>query len=694
MMNLHRMELAMAASQTTVWDSSIVDGTIVAGDVFWSSHASAILGIKLSPIESFRQFLQHVHEHDRARIVATMQEGIDTRLGYYIEYRLRPKTHGERWLAARAAIRCDEADIPRQTLGMVWDITDRILAERRHDEREKIAEVTLHSIGEGVITTDAGGKVTLLNRAAEALTGWPQENAVGIAVDTVTQLVDEHGGAPREHPIMKCLRLGRSVRLSPHDNMTTSAHSLFAAEGCAAPIRSRTGAILGAVLVVRDVSHERRLRRQLGWQASHDALTGLLNRAAFEMAVTSVLQSAKAERSRHALLFMDLDRFKVVNDTCGHLAGDTLLQQLAKLLQEAMRDSDVLARIGGDELGGLLLRCPIDQAELLADELREKIHQFRFRWGEHAFDVGVSIGIVEIDEDSVSASELLNAADQACYLAKAHGRNRVHVYQESDTVLVRRKSETRWLARLQEAIGQHRFRLFTMPIVPLNGSAEMHEEILIRMMERNGRLVLPGAFIPAAERYSVIQSIDRWVIDAVFRYLASYTAAQPDGPDKVRRVFSINLSGSSIGDTELINYVFEQFQTHRVAPESICFEITETAVVANLSKAQEFIAQLRATGCQFALDDFGSGLSSFAYLKDLRVDYLKIDGVFVRDVTTNPVNRALVKAISDIGHVMHMKTVAEYVESDESLALIAALGIDYAQGHAVGEARPLEMALH
>ncbi len=694
MSTLQHLELAMAAAMAAVWDSTIVNGCIADGIVFWSPRSSDLFSASLPETESFRHFLQRVHESDRDRIVSEMQAGVDSGLGYHVEYRLNPETHPGRWVAARASIILDAAGNPLRTLGLISDVSDRVNKERKFAENERVAQVTLHSIGEGVITVNAQGAIKLINRAAETLTGWGNGSATGLPVQTVVKLVDENGNALTEHLALRAMRRGQSLALSPHDCILAVDGRLFGAAGCAAPIRSREGDISGAVLVLRDVSHERKLKKQLSWQASHDKLTGLLNRSAFELTVGNALSASKAEGICHALLYMDLDRFKVVNDTCGHVAGDTLLEQLSKVLQAAMRGSDVVARLGGDEFGALLWKCPMDQAREIAESVRQSINDYRFRWCDQAFDVGVSIGMVGVTGDDISTSELLNAADQVCYLAKAHGRNRVHVYQESDALLIKRKAEMQWLPRLHEALDQQRFHLYSMPIAPLNKEGSHHEEVLIRMTDQKGRIVLPGAFIPAAERYSIIQSIDRWVIRTVCKHLALSAAKNPmkvaGAPDDTAtRTLSINLSGSSVSDEALVEFVFEQFLTHGISPQCICFEITEPALVSNLPKAQEFITKLRASGCQFSLDDFGSGLSSFAYLKDLPVDYLKIDGVFVRDITTNSVNRALVKAISDIGHVMRMRTVAEFVEKPETLALIEQLGVDYAQGYAVGKARPL-----
>jgi len=519
--------------------------------------------------------------------------------------------------------------------------------------------------------------------------------AQGLDIGLTMPLADERTGEALEHVAMRCLQQRQAIGISPHAQLITREGRRIAIEESAAPIWSCDGAILGAVVVFRDVSHERKLSQELSWQASHDTLTQLINRREFEHLVAGALRTAKQEGHAHALLYLDLDQFKVINDTCGHAAGDVLLQLLAKMLQGKMRDSDILARLGGDELGVLLPHCALEHARLIGEQLRQSIHEFRFTWDERSFELGVSIGIVEINQDSKSMSELLSAADQACYLAKEQGRNRIHVYQESDVMLAQRHGEMLWISRLNEAFTHDYFRLYAMPIVHLRDSPEQHDEVLIRIRNGKGDLILPGAFIPAAERYDMMLSIDRWVIRAVCQHIQSVRdslpplAALAESRRRAPALYSVNLSGMSLADPGLQDYITAQFVQYAIAPEQICFEITETAVIANLPKAQVFMRQLKAMGCRFSLDDFGSGFSSFGYLRALPVDYLKIDGIFVRGIATNAINRAMVKAINEVGHVMGLKTVAEYVENAETLAIIRELGIDYAQGYAVGGLRPL-----
>ena len=691
-----RLHLALDAARMRIWDSELADGRVALSTVKWDAPGAMLLGLPPElRRQPFRDFLLCVHSNDRALLLDTMQAGVDLRTGYEVEYRVLWPDGSLHWLAAKAEVFHDAAGMASDTLGIIWDITARKHDQLRLLRERELAETTLRSIGEGVITTDRDGKTEFMNRVAEHLTGWPGELARGRDIGATLQLIDEAGGPGPEHVALKCLRLRQTINIATSSLLVMRDGGQLAVEESAAPIWSDDGELLGTVVVFRDVSHERKLSKQLSWNATHDALTGLINRREFETAIAAALHSAKHDGHVHALLYLDLDQFKVVNDTCGHSAGDLLLQLLAKLLPAQMRDSDILARLGGDELGVLLPHCPHERALHIADSLRLSIKNFRFVWANNSFELGVSIGMVEINDNSKSTTELLIAADQACYQAKEGGRNRVHRYQESDVRRAQRHGEMLWVSRLNDAFARQAFRLYAQPIVHLNGRPEPHDEVLIRIENSEGGLILPGAFIPAAERYDLMTTIDRWVISAVCRHLQSVRDSLPpelaciDGQRPAPAQYSINLSGTSLGDEGLHDYIIEQFLEHAIAPEQICFEITETAVIANLPKAQTFMSRLQALGCRFSLDDFGSGLSSFAYLKALPVDFLKIDGVFIRDIASNAINRALVKAINEVGHVMGIATVAEYVEDAPTLAVVRDIGIDYAQGYAVGALRPL-----
>ena len=431
-----------------------------------------------------------------------------------------------------------------------------------------------------------------------------------------------------------------------------------------------------------------RATARLIYQASHDALTGLINRREFEQRLERLLLSAVQQGREHVLCYMDLDQFKVINDTCGHAAGDELLRQLALLLKGNLRERDTLARLGGDEFALLLENCNIADALEVADAVRADVQRYRFKWGDRIFAVGMSVGVVAIKRDSGTSASLLSAADAACYVAKGRGRNQIHIYESRDLDLARHRGEMMWVTRIQRALEEHRLSLAWQEIRRADGGPEprRHVELLLRMLEDDGREILPMAFIPAAERYSIMPALDSWVIEETLRVCQQYLAASRE----LNCLFAINLSGASLKDPEFRRMLLARLDENPVLGPHLCFEITETAAIGNLVVVNEFIDAMRGFGCSFALDDFGSGLSSFTYLKNLKVDYLKIDGAFVRDIASNPIDRSMVEAIHHIGRQMGLKTVAEYVESEETLVLLGQIGVDYVQGNGVHLPEPLE----
>lgn len=427
------------------------------------------------------------------------------------------------------------------------------------------------------------------------------------------------------------------------------------------------------------------LSEQLNYQASHDALTGLINRRAFEQRLQRALESTQEQGVEHVLFYLDLDQFKIINDTCGHMAGDTLLRELPQVLQARMRKQDTLARLGGDEFGVLMEYCALPDAMRVANALCKAVGDFRFTWGDKTFRIGVSIGVVPIHAASGSFGDVLSAADSACYAAKDAGRNRAHLYAEHDSELARRQGEMRWVARINQAFEENRFRLDFQPIVPTMGSfAGHHYELLLRMRDEAGEIVPPGAFLPAAERYHLVGKLDKWVVSTALDWLSS-------NPRHLNNLAlcAINLSGHSLGDEQLLDYLLMRLADQSIPTRKICFEITETAAIANLSSALQFISTLKEVGCRFALDDFGNGFASFAYLKKLPVDFLKIDGIFVEDIASDPISLAMVSSINEIGHVMGMETIAEFVESEQILAKLRLIGVNYVQGYVIGKPRPL-----
>lgn len=571
-------------------------------------------------------------------------------------------------------------------VGIVRDITERREMEQALMEEKERAQVTLESIGDAVITTDNDGLARYLNPIAEQLTGWSTREAEGRPLAQVFNIINEKTRQQVNNPVQRCLRENRIIGLANHTVLISRDGTEYAIEDSAAPIRNRDGEILGVVMVFHDVSHARKLAQKLSWQASHDSLTGLCNRREFENRLASALQDARDNDLQHALLYMDLDQFKLVNDTCGHVAGDEMLRQLSERFQQRVRETDVLARLGGDEFGLLLEHCPVEQAERIANGIWETLSDFRFSWGDKSFTVGISIGLVPITRDWDNIATLMSAADVACYAAKDSGRNRLHIYKEDDAELAKRHGEMHWVGKIHQALEQGQFVLYCQAISPIHATEqtqERHCEMLIRLLDDDGRLIMPMAFLPAAERYNLMPSIDRWVVDTALQMMSTKS-------NREHCHISINLSGHSLSDDEFLDHVIAQVSQSGIRPEQICFEITETAAIANLSRAMLFIKRLKQLGCLFSLDDFGSGLSSFTYLKNLPVDFLKIDGSFVKDMINDPIDRAMVESINQLGHVLGIKTIAEFVENEQILQQLALIGVDYAQGY--GIQRPIPFA--
>jgi diguanylate cyclase (GGDEF)-like protein/PAS domain S-box-containing protein len=576
----------------------------------------------------------------------------------------------------------DEANRITHYEGTIADITERKRAEQAVFAEKERAQVTLQSIGDAVISTDADGRIEYINPVAESLTAWTLEEARGRPIGEVLSLVNEITREPIENPLLCVLSGGDMGAPADHSVLITRAGHEVAIQESAAPICDRQGRVIGAVIVFHDVTKERRLKRALSYQASHDALTGLINRREFDNRLHAAVLSAQRGEGTYALLYIDLDQFKVVNDTCGHQAGDRLLRDVTGLLQSRVRASDTIARLGGDEFGVLLEGCTVEQSTRIAEGVRQAIRDYRFVWGATTLSVGASVGVVQITAETESVANVMSAADIACYAAKDEGRNRVHLY-ESDGISHPRHREMHWVARVTRAAEENRLELYFQPIRPIaRAGASAFHELTVRLRDDDGRLVAPGEFIPAAERYNVMSVIDRWVVQRAIERLKGWERTE-------RPLLAVNLSGTSLNEQSFIDFVLQQVGDATLA-QALCFEITETAAVTNLSNATFVMRELKARGCKFALDDFGTGLSSFMYLKTLPVDYLKIDGQFISHVADDPVDRSMVEAIGKVGRALGIETVAECVETQAVLDELGRLGVDYAQGYFLARPEPIE----
>ncbi|MCV4271759.1 EAL domain-containing protein [Pseudomonas capsici] len=567
----------------------------------------------------------------------------------------------------------------------------RKLLEQRHIfahalqlEKDR-AQITLESIGDGVITTDVSGAIVYMNAAAEGLTHWRNSQAIGLPLAALFNLLDENDHKD-SLTLMEHILSGQFKGGSVHCKLIQRLDgSTVMVNLVGSPIYS-DGAVSGAVLVLHDMTRESQHLANLSWQAAHDALTGLVNRSEFEYRLERLLADSESSNDNHCLMFLDLDQFKLINDTNGHAAGDELLRHLCRMLPQGIREGDTLARLGGDEFGILLCNCAPPMALEIAESLRKMVQNMHFVWKGRPFVTTISIGLVHIGDAPTTLEASLRAADMACYMAKEKGRNRVQVYHPDDSALSTRSGEMAWIQRLHMALGENRFCLYTQEIAPLHQSDDgmRHVEILLRLRDETGRMVSPDSFIPAAERYGLMTTLDRWVVQNVFRVIAQ--CMNDPRHQMPQAICAINLSGSSIGDEAFLDYLKLQFKTYDVSPSMICFEVTETSAIADLESAIRFMNELKALGCLFSLDDFCSGMSSFAYLKHLPVDFLKIDGSFVKDMLDNPINRAMVDVINHIGHVMGKKTIAEFVETPQIESALQEIGVDFAQGYLI--ARP------
>jgi len=675
-----RDQLVTNTANDGLWDYDVKTNAM-----YFSPRWRAMLGYDSDDDVPEWRFL--VHPDDLARVQTEIRDHLEGRTQLFESiHRMQHGSGDWRWIQSRVKATLDGNGRLKRLVGVETDITERKLYEEALFREKESAQITLQSIGDGVATTDADGVVQYMNPVAEGLTGWRLDDAVGRSIDEIFRGFHEETCEPVENPVLVGMRRSRSIKsVRPTLLIRRDGNELYI-ESTAAPIRDPTGAVTGGVLVFHDVTESRELNRRLSYAASHDPLTELVNRAEFEDRLDRAVKSATAGETEYAILYLDLDQFKIVNDSCGHGAGDKLLSELSALLKAKVRWRDTLARLGGDEFGVLLESCTLDEALRTAESLRAVVNEFKFTTDDQSFRLGVSIGVVPITPATDDVASLLTAADSACAAAKDAGRNRVYSYQENDIDLMKRRREMQWAARISNALEESRFELFRQTIQPLQPGLDTgaHYELLLRMRDEQGALVSPDLFIVAAERYGLTPSIDRWVISQALRWLVSEADER-----KRLSLCSINLSGQSLADETFLPFVIDQFQKSGLDGRLICFEITETAAIASYSQANRFIHALKEIGCRFALDDFGTGLSSFGYLKHFPVDFLKIDGSFVKEILHDPIDREMVRSINEIGHLTGKQTIAEFAENAEIITMLRGIGVDYAQGYGVSEPKRL-----
>lgn len=680
-----RWNFALESARQGVWDYDYRRR-----DTFYSPMWSRMIGYEPGEISGEADaWLSLVHPYDLPTLLREEKRHLEGETEQFeCEFRMRHKDGRWVWILDRGrVIARDETGQPLRMIGTHTDITEnRRLTEALQTEKERL-RITLHSIGDGVICTDETGRISLMNPIAEGLTGWSEAHALGrlcSAVFRVAREGEEGGGG--SCAVTRALETRE--RVTEDDGLVLVARdgARLDIEATASPVLKKNGELLGAVLVFQDVTRSRTLQKELAQLATHDALTGLRNRSAFEQTLSDYCAAAHLDGSRHSLCFVDLDRFKIINDTAGHAAGDALLREIGRLIRGEMRRNDIVARLGGDEFGILLVDCDMEEARLIAERLIERIGRVRFSWGGRVYEVGASVGIARVDAEIPLAADVMSRADVACYAAKAAGRNRVSLYHLSEGDARRHHHELHTAAGIRAALDTDRFEIYAQEILDLRpaGHLQSHAELLVRMRDDEGAILPPGAFIPAAERYGLMASIDRWMIHSVLHHLDEAILAVP------RLSVSINLSANSLDDPGLLAFLAAELEDSRLPPHRLRFEITETSLINNITHAGKLVDELRAAGYAIMLDDFGAGLSSFAYLEQFPADYLKIDGSFVRKLTTNQVDRAIVESINDIGHKIGATTIAEFVEDEETLEQLRAIGVDMVQGYHV--ARPVPLA--
>jgi diguanylate cyclase (GGDEF)-like protein/PAS domain S-box-containing protein len=670
-----RMTLATDSGRIGLWEYNLMDNSLI-----WDKWMYRLHG--LSPndkTETYTLWASHLHPEDKVAAELAVKNAIEGKDKFDTEFRIVWKDGSIRRMRGAAELEYDDNQQPIKMVGVNWDVTEVHEMRAELEQQHELLQVTLESIGDAVITTDSRGITQWLNPVAQNITGWSKEKAQGKPIEQVFHIVD---GETRERitdPIEACLTRGETSELPKNTVLISRTGNEVGIEDSAAPIKDKAGNIVGLVVVFHDVTEQRLLTKKMSYQATHDALTDLLNRAEFEVRLNEMLERCHANQEQHALMFIDLDHFKIINDTCGHAVGDEALIQISKLFREVFRTSDIVARLGGDEFGVILENCSVTQAKKLAQKICNKLVTFRFSHGEDKFQLGASIGLVIMDRSWKGIESLVKAADSCCYEAKQSGRNRVQVLSSQDMDFGSLAGEIQWTTEIERALNEDRFVLFAQTVHhTLPSSKEgIHAEILIRMLDDKGNLILPSVFFPAAERYHLASRIDRWLLHHFAEWIGSLSHEKRESI----QMLCINLSAQSIGDRAFHDDI-EQVVT-QIEPslrDKLCFDIAETAVMNHLVDTAKFIERVKNMGARIAMDDFGRGSASYAHLKELDVDLLKIDGQFVQNALNDELDEASLRSFIEVANILNVETVAKYVDEEEILNKIQQLGVDYVQG--------------
>ena len=676
-----RMKLATDSGGIGIWDLDIETGKL-----YWDPWMYRLYGVEQLKEDLDNSFWKsRVHPEDLSIVEKSIHQAIKFHASLDVEFRVIWDDQSIHFIKASGNVKYDEHANPVRIIGANWDVTDARLLSKQLKEKHELLHVTLKSIGDAVITTDAQSNIVWLNPVAERMTGWLSSEAENKPLNQVFHIVHEETRKPAENPIHVCLEQKKITGLANNTLLISRNGQEYGIQDSAAPILNDEGILLGAVLVFHDVTEQRKLSGEMSYRATHDALTGLVNRAEFENRLNKLLISSHENHGKNALLFIDLDQFKLVNDACGHAVGDKLLQQVSQLFNEIIRSRDTLARLGGDEFAVILEHCTPEQASRVAQKICDQMEDYRFMHDGRRFRIGASIGLVPVDERWKTTEAIMQAADTSCYAAKEAGRNRVHFWFDTDLAMRTRHGQMQWTTKIEQALDDDRFVLFAQRIIPINAIDNgIHAEVLLRMLDDDDSLIPPGAFLPAAERFHLASRIDRWVLKHSLDWMMRL-----DNPELIENL-SINLSGQSVGDKAFHDWAIDLLTlTGKDICHRVCLEITETSAITNLQDASTFIEKVQSLGVRVSLDDFGSGASSFGYLKSMPVNYLKIDGQFVRDIITDPLDEVAVKCFADVAKVVGIQTVAEFVDNDAVLKRLTDMGIHYAQGYLLHKPSPI-----